>query len=210
MTRSAAVLGCAFLLGLACGGGLDDNRLIDRSEPLVDAGRRIGDGGEMVNDESCPEDEPKVGEACPPRFEESVTCEYQVGECTGPGGASYAEYVTYCCVGKIWRMCGGRSACDAFDGGVSPPPGDGGPDGGAAIDAPVSPDAPVDAPVDAAPDTAAPVAPDAPAADAAPDAVADTADPADAAGDAAEPPDLPAAPDVPAAPDLALDVEADA
>lgn len=135
-------------LCLACAQGVEGGRSRDR--PIDDGGV-----GGPDSEAQCPEDPPKVGEACPPRSQQVDRCEYAVGECRVPSGVVYTEFIAYCCVRDLWDTCGGRSACDGFDGGLEPdatrPPDARAPDAGApdlpAREAPAEP-----APPDAAPD----------------------------------------------------------
>jgi hypothetical protein len=129
-----AVGATGVLVGLSCssGGNFDSNR--QPTDPTV-----IGDGGDLEAGSGCPENEPKIGENCPPTFLESVTCTYQVSTCLGPSGIVYPDYLNYCCVKNnnqvIWQACGGMSQCDMYDGGAgggtvdaaAPDGGDGGP-----------------------------------------------------------------------------------
>jgi hypothetical protein len=125
-----------------------------------------GEGGSSV----CPDNEPKIGDHCPPGFSEGDSCMFEVGQCTGPNGVMYPDYVRYCCITGSWINCGGMSVCDSFPDGS--PPDARAPVDGAAPDAPArdsgtadAPDAGVDAggadaepeagQVDAGPDTPA-------------------------------------------------------
>ena len=99
---------------VSCSDDLPDDR-----GNRMDGGLVVGDAGDGGQLEGCPEGEPKVGEGCPVAFYESGTCTYVVGTCNIPGGTAN-EYVTFCCVGKVWATCGGKSTCDYYDGGLPP------------------------------------------------------------------------------------------
>jgi hypothetical protein len=151
----------ALLTGLtlaACGG---DPNFTDRPPPEGGVVIPIVPGMDAEATEgggSCPDNEPKLGDRCPPGLSEGASCQYQVDSCTAPSGAVYGDFLNYCCFQSLWVSCGGMSACDSLEAGVRDGP----------------------RPVDAAPPDAAP--PDAPPADAdldagAPDAGQFDADP---------------------------------
>jgi hypothetical protein len=146
LSRSKSLIG--FLLStlapllVACAG---DPTITDRNRadlgvvvlpPGVDAEALNEAGGNP-----CPENEPKLGDRCPPGFSEGNSCTYAVDTCTSPDGVTYVDYLTYCCLQTLWASCGGMSACDAFDAAVADARR--GPDAGA-VDAPFSADASAD------------------------------------------------------------------
>jgi hypothetical protein len=140
MRRTLLLLTSPFLLAV-CGGDPDFTTDRTPSEGGVsvlppnspDAEGNLNEAG----GEPCPDNEPKLGDRCPPGFSEGNSCTYEVDKCTAPNGTVYADYLNYCCQGTLWVSCGGQSACDAFDAAVPDGPGaDAGPPFDAASDAP--------------------------------------------------------------------------
>ena len=118
MRRSCAPLIGSLLLTLtlSCGGeDVPTNRNPPEAGVVVDD---AGGGGDDAGP-TCPDNQPKVGETCGPGITESISCDFEVDECTAPNGMVYTEHLTYCCPQGVWEICGGTSPCD-FD--AAPPP----------------------------------------------------------------------------------------
>jgi hypothetical protein len=142
MSRAGTCLAALLVLALAAAavgscGGDDYSDRNGGGGGNVEAGVADDDGSITAG---CPDAPPKVGETCGPGTSESTTCEFNIGECTGPDGHNYVETAIYCCVLGVWESCGGRSPCDQFEAGAPSP----------VVDAGVS-DAPRDG-IDAMPD----------------------------------------------------------
>jgi hypothetical protein len=112
----------ALLMGLtlaACGG---DPNFTDRAPP--EGGVVLPPPGSEMDAEvteggtACPDNEPKLGDRCPPGLSEGMSCTYQVDTCVGPNGAVYGDFLNYCCFQSLWVICGGMSACDSLEAGV--------------------------------------------------------------------------------------------